>query len=113
MAVNYPIEWSFRRVEIGAACFTFPSVHGIFISSLPPRHPPIVAVEGFSNARVNAPGVPAFQARVPPLRGVRYGLPEPPAATQAITDDFHRREGGTRVPAQSRLDLPDFDVDPT
>ncbi|RDV08925.1 hypothetical protein DXK94_16670 [Arthrobacter sp. RT-1] len=38
--------------------FLFPGVHGIFIPGPPPRHPPIVAVEGFpmpGYCRVSSP----------------------------------------------------------
>ena len=52
-----------RNVGDGTAwCFLFQEVHGIFISDPPPRHPPIVAVEGFP---MPGPGAQAMSAKAP------------------------------------------------
>ena len=42
--------------------------------------------------------------------GVRYRPPQPPAAAEAVPDQFHGGQGGSPVAAQPCLDLPDLDV---
>src|SRR6476661_11192786 len=74
--------------------FVFPKVHGIFKVSLPPRHPPIVAVEGFSNSG-----------------RIRNCAPQLPAAAQAVAHDLHSGQGRLFVPSQSRLKTPHLHVD--
>lgn len=64
---------------IVACCFSFPTLHGIFIPSLPPRHPPIAAVEGLSNSLVSANFPLSGQVKRPrqsepaTLRPIRHG----------------------------------------
>ena len=101
--------------------FTFPKNHGIFDTSLPPRHPPIVAVDvfcpfsGLSSACAISgrcrrcavrSGVAGHR-----LCGVTDGLAQPPSASQPVTDDFHGGQGRSAAPSQPGLDLPHLHID--
>jgi hypothetical protein len=86
--------------------FLFREVHGIFITGPPPRHPPIVAVEGFP-----LPGGRGLAA-AEPLRGVRNRFPQPPAAAQPVPFQEHGGQGRTGIPAQPDLKLQDLHVHP-
>ncbi len=110
--------WGHRRCpEVSVkvtSCFAFPTLHGIFMSSLPPRHPPIAAVEGLSNSWVSADScddcrLPSRRRRLPLGRHRRAN---PPTSTQSVADQLHGGQRRRTIPAQPRLDLPHLDIHP-
>ena len=101
----WPSTGQFGPSGNATSYFTFPINHGIFDSSLPPRHPPIVAVEGlsiFAAIRFSDPDVSRAGTVTPRLRPPAKSPPAP----QPVTDEVH---GGQRRPfvlPEPGLDLP-------